>query len=340
MKHSILKDNEKYSKQEYEHEDDLTDLFAKNYANIISDKSFFIKAEKQLKSKSFKNFKESIPDGFLLVWDYPSTPSLYITEMELGEKHNINTHILPQLGDFISFIQSSKLEERNALRDFLYSEIKKNKLTFDKIRKDTEKEVLDLLNNSMEDLQILLVIDRIPPQLSTGLSQIEKAINVKIRKIEVSLFTKDTDKLVLFSDSEVADEKELIEEETSEETLRPDEWSLEYHLKNKPENISSMFNTFLNNVKAKGIEESPTKFYIGFFKNNNMIFSCVVRKNSLIFYSKVKIDEIKTDNYHIPFRDVRTIGHYTNHLPTEIVITEIEQIEDLIRYFDEVSKKY
>ncbi|MEM5799228.1 MAG: hypothetical protein QXZ43_00980 [Candidatus Aenigmatarchaeota archaeon] len=67
MKHTILKNNEKYSKQEYSQEEELTDLFSKNYENIISNKSIFIKIEKQVKSKSFKNFKHSISDGFLLV---------------------------------------------------------------------------------------------------------------------------------------------------------------------------------------------------------------------------------------------------------------------------------
>lgn len=337
MKHNIIKNNEKYSKQEYKEEEELTDLFTKNYRNIISEKSLFIKIEKQVKSKNFKNFKHSISDGFLLVWDNPTTPSLYITEIEL-EKHDIDRHILPQLGNFISFIQSALTEELNAVRNFLYTEIKKNKQIFDKIQKDTEKEVYELLDNSMEDLQILLVIDRISPELSIGLSQIEKAIKVKIRKIEISLFTKDKEEVVLFSDSEV----EVTEGEISisKERYEMEEYTLEYHTENKPEKTSAMLNSFLEHLKTKGIKISPMKHYIGFFKNNKMIFSCVVRKNSLVYYSKAKINEFKTENYNIPFRDVRSIGHYTNHLPTEIVITETEQIEDLIKYFDEVFKKY
>lgn len=335
MKHTVLKNNEKYSKQEYSQEEELTDLFSKNYGNIISDKSLFIKIEKQVKSKSFKNFKHSISDGFLLVWDNPTTPSLYITEIEL-EKHDIDKHILPQLGNFISFIQSASIEELNAVRNFLYNEIKKNKQIFDKLQKDTGKEVYELLDNSMEDLQILLVIDRISPELSIGLSQIEKAINVKIRKIEVSLFTKNKEDVILFSDSEITEDEIL----TSKERSKLEEYTLEYHLENKPEKISSIFNLFLNHLKSKNIKISPMKHYIGFFKNNNMIFSCVVRKNSLVYYSKAKINDIKPENFNIPFRDVRSIGHYTNHLPTEIVITEVEQINDLIKYFDEVFKKY
>jgi hypothetical protein len=335
MRHRILKNNVIYSKQEYSQENELTDLFSENYRNIISDKSFFIKIEKQVKSKNFKNFKHSISDGFLLVWDNPTTPSLYITEIEL-EKHDIDKHILPQLGNFISFIQSASIEELNSVRNFLYSEIKKNKQIFDKLHKDTGKEVYELLDNSMEDLQILLIIDRISPELSIGLSQIEKAINVKIRKIEVSLFTNNKEEVILFSDSEITEDEIL----TSKERLKLEEYTLEYHLENKPQKISSIFNLFLNHIKSKNIKISPMKHYIGFFKNNNMIFSCVVRKNSLVYYSKAKINDIKPENFNIPFRDVRSIGHYTNHLPTEIVITEVEQINNLIKYFDEVIKKY
>lgn len=55
-----------------------------------------------------------------------------------------------------------------------------------------------------------------------------------------------------------------------------------------------------------------------------MIFSCIVRKKSIIFYSKAKINEIPAKD--LQMRDVGKIGHYTKHLPTEIVITELEQM--------------
>lgn len=332
----ILRNDTKYIKQEYGIEEELTSLFNKNYKNIISEKSFFIKLEKQFKSKNFKNFKHSISDGFLLVWDNPTTPTLYITEIEL-EKHDISKHILPQIGDFISFIQSaSKGEELNKVRNYLYKEIQQNKAVFEKIQKETGKEVHELLDNATEDLQILLVIDRICPELSIGLSQIEKAIKVKIRKIETSLFKSEKEEVVLFTDSEVSDDERI----ESSETQEVEEYTLEYHLENKPEKIQNTFNDFLDHLKSKDIKVSPMKHYIGFYKNNNMVFSCVVRKNSLVFYSKSKISEIRTDGFNLQFRDVRNIGHYTNHLPTEIVVTEQEQINDLMKYFDEVSKKY
>jgi len=79
------------------------------------------------------------------------------------------------------------------------------------------------------------------------------------------------------------------------------------------------------------------KHYIRFDKNNSMIFSCVVRKKSVVFYSKAKINEIPMEN--LQMRDVRKIGHYTNHLPTEIVITELEQLKNLKSYFDSVYNK-
>ncbi len=329
MEYKVLIKNQTFSRVEYRKEEDLTKLFSKTYRNIISEKSFFIEISRQAKSKNFKNFKHSISDGYLLVWDNPTTPSLYITEIELG-KHDVSRHILPQLGNFIAFIQSASREELNRLSKFLYSEIEKNKQIFERLRKDTGTEVFKLLDNSMEDLQILLVIDRISPELSIGLSDIEKAIRVKIRKIEISLFTQNKEEVVLFSDSEITEEK------------APEEFTLEYHLENKPEKISSIFNAFLKHfkTKTKEIKEYPTKHYIGFLKDNKMIFACVVRKNSLVYYSKARINEINPRKFGLPFRDVRKIGHYTNHLPTEIVITEKNQVEHLISYFEKVLKKY
>lgn len=333
MKEIILKGNEKYVKREYKREDELEDLFAKYYQQIVSEKSYWIALKKQLKSKRFKNFKHSIGDGFLLVWENPSTPTLYITEIEL-EKHDINKHILPQLGNFISFIQSSTTEELNDVRNFLYGEIKKDNSIFNRIKKDTNKEVYELLDNSMEDLQILLVIDRVSAELSIGLSQIEKAINVKIRKIEVSRFVNDkNEEIVLCTDSEALDREEG---EIKPKLL--DQYTIEYHLENKPDKIVSIVNEFLQHAKEKGVKVSPMKHYIGFYKNKNMIFSCVVRRNSVIFYSKLKINDLKMKD--LQMRDVRNIGHYTNHLPTEIVVTEIDQINTLKNYFDEVYDRF
>jgi len=332
MKYAAIKGNEKYYKHDYKEEDELTDVFSKHYQQIVSEKSLWISLEKQLKSRRFKNFKHSVGDGFLLVWDNPTTPTLYITEIEL-EEHDMNRHILPQLGNFISFVQSATRDELNDVRNFLYEEIKKKKSNFEKIGKDTNKEIHELLENSMEDLQILLIIDRVCPELSIGLDQIEKAINVKIRKIEVSRYFNDKkEDVIIFSDSEVLEEelKPAIPEQYSQYTP-------EYHLEGKPEKITEIAKKFLQYIDERKVKYSPMKHYIGFYKENKMIFSCVVRKNSVIFYSKAKINDIK--NERLSMRDVRDIGHYTNHLPTEIVLTEPEQIEDLIKYFEEVWKK-
>lgn len=332
MKHTILDKNKKYLKIIYNNEPELTEVFSKNYQNIISDTSYWMKIEKKLKSKRFKNFKHSIGDGFLLVWDNPSTPILYIVEVEL-ETHPIKKHILPQLGNFITFSQSAPPENLNEVRNYLYEEIKKNKTVFAKIKKDTGKEVYKVLDNAIEELQILLVIDRIKPELSIGLSQIERAIRVKIRKIEVSVFKYNKDNVILINDSEIAEDERISPKDV-------EEYTLDYHLENKPEKIKNIINSFLKHIKPKGIDDSPMKYYIGYLKNKKMIFSCVVRKNSVVFYSKAKINEIKVKTGRLAMRDVRRIGHYTNHLPTEIVITEPEQMDDLLIYFDKVYNKF
>ncbi len=330
MKYMVLKGDEKYTKVEYKKEKELKNIFGTHYQQIVSKSSFWIPLEKQLKSKRFKNFRHSIGDGFLVIWANPTTPTLYITEIEL-ERHDINRHILPQLGNFISFIQSSTIEELNDVRNFLYAEIKKNGDIFNKIRKDTKKEVYELLDNSMEDLQILLVIDRVSAELSIGLSQIERAINVKIRKIEISRFLSEKkEEIILFSDSE-------LEEDSILSPKLLDQYTIEYHLEGKPAKIVSIVEEFLQYARGKGLKISPVKHYIGFYKDNSMIFSCVVRKNSVIFYAKTKIGDVRFEE--LMMRDVRNIGHYTNHLPTEIVITELEQVGLLKRYFDKVFTK-
>lgn len=309
MKNVLIKGSNKYLEQDYKKEADLTELFSKHYKKIVSDKSFWIKLEKQYKSKKFKNYKHSIGDGLLLLWDNPTTPSLYITEIEL-ERHDLDQHILPQIGNFISFIQSASIEELTEVRNCLYQELKKNKNAFDSIRSDTNKEVYEVLDNALEDLQMLIVIDKINPEMSIGLSQIEKAIKVKIRKIEILLFLSNkNDEIILFNDSE-----ELEDTQNSFIDESRDEYTLGYHLENKSEKIHQILTKFVSHARKLKLRISPMKHYIGFFKNDKMIFSSVLRKNSIIFYSKAKINEFK---YKIlNFRDVRKIGHYTNHFPS------------------------
>ncbi len=330
MRNVILSGNIKFLKKEYSSEEDLAVTFENHYKDIISDNSLWIKLEKQFKTKNFKN---SICDGFVVSWDNPTTPTLYITEVEL-ERHDLDKHILPQIGDFISFIQSSTSDDLNAVRNYLYREIKADSEVFKRIQRETKKEVHELLDNSMEDLQILLVIDRVTPELSIGLSQIEKAIRVKIRKIEVSAFRSETnDEIVLFTDSELYEDEQKQDEETGVE-----EYTLEYHLEGKPENIQNIVKAFIKHTENEPIRVAPMKQYIGFHKNESMIFSCVVRKNSVVFYSKAKYNEIEVKE--LIARDVKNIGHYTNHLPTEIVLTTPNQLKHLFTYFDQVYQRY
>ncbi|GEM_PF-1274396 len=333
MENGILKEDDKFLKEEFDVEDEVTDLFKKNYKNIISDNSYLFVVEKQVKSKNFKNFNHSISDAFLLTWNNPTTPSLYITEIEL-ESHDINKHVLPQLGNFISFIQSASKEELNFVRDRLYREIRNDKDLFQKLQKDTGQEVHHLLENSMEDLQILLVIDRISAELSIGLSQIEKAIKVKIRKIEISKFVNlKKEEILLFTDSEqYRTEKDEVKE--------AEEYSIEYHTENKSNNVKGILNELLGYTESHNIRCSPMKYYIGFYNENNMIFSCVTRKNSVIFYSKAKLNDIEVNDLKLHFRDVSKIGHYTNHLPTEIIVERYETLQDFLKYFDRMLVKY
>lgn len=51
MEQAILKEEDKFLKEEFNVEEEVTYLFTKNYKRIISDNSYLIVAEKQVKSK-------------------------------------------------------------------------------------------------------------------------------------------------------------------------------------------------------------------------------------------------------------------------------------------------
>lgn len=336
MRHYILGNKLKYFKTPYKYERDLIKVFATYYKEIISQKSVFVQLEKQFKTKNFKN---SISDGFLLVWENPTTPLLYITEIEL-ERHSIDKHILPQIGDFISFIKRASNEDLTDLRSFLYEKLKQDKELFKQIQRDTGREVYELIDNALEDLQVLLIIDRMNPDLSIGLTQIEKAISLKIRKIEVSKFeAAGENEIISYSDSEAeTNGRSKTTDNNEDDENEGDEFTLEYHLKEKPETIQAIVKGFIDKTKSK-IVVLPKKHYIGFFKNNKMIMSTVVRNKNVIFYSKSLIKQSDRKFDKLKFRDVRNIGHYTNHLPTEIVVSDIDALDQLVEYFNKIIVK-
>ena len=70
-----------------------------------------------------------------------------------------------------------------------------------------------------------------------------------------------------------------------------------------------------------------------------MIMSTVARNKSAIFYSKSLIKDSDKIFDKLNFRDVRKIGHYTNHLPTEIIVSDIEALDQLVEYFNKISAK-
>jgi len=330
MRGAIIYNGEKYQETGFKNEANLTEIFEKNYKSIISEKSFFIPLAKQFKTKKFKNYRESIGDGFFILWENPDVPVFYIVEIELTS-HSLR-HILPQLGNFISFIQSATTDERMQVIDYIYEIISNNKGLLAKIQQETGKEARYLLDEAMKEIQILLVIDKIDIDLSIGLKHIERAINVKIRKIEISSFINNKGKeIILYSDSEI--------EEESDAKLPKDFYDLDYHIDNKSDGVKKIVKEFIKYTQKKKVDVSYQKHYIGFFKEDKMIFSCVPKKDKVIFYSKALIKQIPIHKSLFK-RDVRKIGHLTNHLPTEIIIENQSQLKNLFSYFDKVYRKF
>ena len=142
---------------------------------------------------------------------------------------------------------------------------------------------------------------------------------------------KNKKEIILFTDSEYEDFEEKNDKEANM-------YSIEYHLDNKPENIVNIVENILNFSKERKLKISPMKQYIGVFKGKRMIFSIVARKSNVIVYSKLKLNELKPNN--LKARDVTNIGHYTNHLPTEIVISEYEELLELKEYLSNLLKYF
>jgi predicted transport protein len=318
-------------------EAELTDVFSNFYKRIFSNSSYWIGGAKKLRSSSFRNFAESIPDGYLIQWETPDTPCLYLTELET-KAHPLR-HIVPQLGNYLSFIQSATKEDQSKVRDYLYGKICENKAIHKRITTDTEKEALQLLEEAMGETRILLVIDEMTPDLRIGLEQIEKAIRVKIRKIEMSQFQNDKGDVIVFVND--SDKGLEVPEVTSVAITQEGDYDVDFHLARKPSDIADIYEKFAKYAKKRGLVAKPTKMYIGFSTGKEkgiMLFSCVIRNSQVVFYSKAKVGEVGRGKLNI--RDVRKIGHYTNHLPTEIVIGDKDKLDGLFLYCDKVIKKY
>ena len=268
-------------------------------------------------------------------------PRLYIAEIELGH-HNVNRHMLPQLGDFISFIQTNISTEITKVRTVIYDELKANEELFKQIRTDTGMEVYELIQNALEDLQILLIIDSMPLDLMIGLSQIEKAINVKIRKIELVRYKESADssnELISYYDNEsIHEDVDANEDEVSVNENGDIQYSLDYHLNGKSEEIVQLFNNFVDLVKDK-LAITPKKLYIS-LANQKIILSLVIMTKKIIVYSKEPLNEIGNAYNTLTLRDVSNIGHLCSHLPTEIKVDGSTDFELVKKYVLSIIEKY
>lgn len=295
--------------------------------------------KKQLKSSKFKNFHNSIPDGFLLTWEEPATPILYIVEFEL-ESHT-ETHILQQIGNFIAFVQSSSADERELLKTILFNLIKDDGDTKTKISEQTGMEVHELLSNAMtNEMRILLVIDRFPHDLKIGLSKIEGAIRVPIRKLEIDRFTsRNNESVIVLGDSD----RPLYSVESQDELL--EKYELDYHTDRKPEEIVQLLNMIVTYIEKKYKEEieiRPVQQYIGFRlkSKKRMILSCSVQTTRLVLYSLAKTTQMRPDKRTIESSDVSAVNHVPSNLPTQIIISDKSQIPEFMAYFERLFRRY
>ena len=78
---------------------------------------------------------------------------------------------------------------------------------------------------------------------------------------------------------------------------------------------------------------TPQKLYIGLSNNKNMIFSIVTMSKKIILYSKESYNNISNEyKDNLKIRNVDNIGHYCNHLPSEISINNDCNFELLKKY--------
>lgn len=337
MGHCILHNGIMFGSSQYKDEEEITKIFQSSYNKIVSEKSFFLNKDMQF---STNNFKNSRCDGFLLVWENPTTPCLYITEVEL-ERHSVSKHILPQIGDFISFIQTNQHEQVNKIRDKIYDALRENESIFRKIQDETGMEVYAILQAAFENLQILLVIDKISTDLIIGLNHIEKAINVKIRKIEVQQYIskEDSVKIISFYDNEYIFENESDIDEEKVVFSDLNQYSLGYHIKNKDSEIVNLFNKMVSMLESK-LRISPRKYYIGFSNDSGIVVSIVVMTKKILLYAKIREGDIPEEYRKLKIRNVEEIGHYSNHLPSEITIEPDDDFDLIERYIEHVIEKF
>ena len=111
----ILIKNKIFNCYEYKTEDEFEKKIVENSDNIFGDKTIYLDIKKRVGKTIL-----SIPDGYLIDYTFPNTPSLYLIENELSS-HSTFRHIAPQILKFAQSYMQFKRELKLILKEYINS---------------------------------------------------------------------------------------------------------------------------------------------------------------------------------------------------------------------------
>ena len=329
----------RYYKKEYTKENGFEELVVMNSKTLFGNKSIYIDAKKKIDNNAFGGV---IPDGFLFDLTDPQNPEFYIVEVELS-RHNFFNHIFPQITKFFAFFKNP--DSQGKLTEKLYEIFYKDDQLKRELRsKIGNSEIFKFLKDAIENSQnILIVIDNEKPEfpkiVETYTDTWGKMVRIAILKEYHQTNDKEDIILTMTPDFENIENIDIVSTE-QDESAKPTNYTIDFHLDGMPENIKELFNELTSKLKESipTITLNPQRYYISLRKKRNFAF-LKIRKKKIAIIAMLKEEKIreKIKNYHIESLS-QGVQNFYNGPCAKIDLTDKNNLKEILDLLVEIQK--
>ncbi len=186
---TIIDSNKRYRIYRYSDEKELDDHFATHVKEVFGDRVVYLPGKFLMKGDAKR--PGSIPDGYMIDLQDPTSPSLYIVEVERSE-HDLLSHMATQVLGFELNFRENKQRIYERLLEQINGDAETRRLSESALRDTAYRSAEALVHDLIfkKDHTVLIVIDH----KDQSLADLTKLLSVPIRIMEFKTYVTDVKK--------------------------------------------------------------------------------------------------------------------------------------------------
>lgn len=332
----IFHNGVKYPEYKYPLENELEREVVNNSKLFFGNNTIYIDSKKKIEAKALGG---AIPDGFLFDLSDKENPEFYIVEVELSI-HDFYNHIFPQITKFFAFFKNNKSQA--GLVEKIFSIINESPEIKKEFKKYLgEKEIYKFLKDVIESSQnILLIMDGEKKELPEIIETYSDTWGKMVKLLLVKKFVNGDDFVFSihpnFEDIEYSFGEGGIDQTGSEDV----KYSEEFHLENVDDKVKEVYSKMKKEILKlnKNIIFNAKKHYISIIHKKNIAYFHFSKKKIrlVVLMPEDEVKKLIKDHSIKHLSD--SVQKFWNAPSCEIIITDKENLEEVIRLFEPIIK--